>query len=359
MGETRISGPVVIGILVVLVIGFFIFFSLGAKSKQVQPTPGTGVPGTLPSTGAAVVAGCSQQTDGTNTINSAFRNDLNSSLSYEAASFAVEYDDGGAGPTGTGTAGTSLTNTGLNAAPCKTGTLYVLGSTTIGSTAMPVHSFELTKGYAVAGAKTDVVTWIIRDTSLSNLSSTTASQNANTEGADESIADGDSKTYYIDGQLKSGSKAFGYTIPTKDGNPLPSDGSEGTPDGISVPSDGVLYAVDISTNKFSKASGFVLAGPSTNVLTKLSACPNDAELLYSGIDICYTGKTLVSGDGMLRHTITVNADLGEPGTADDIQIRVLDKVYFRDAGGKIVLGFVNAAGTDQGAGNSAININVS
>lgn len=354
--ETRISGGVLIGALVVVVIAVFIGFLVGGGKQQPSTTIITTTPPITP-TGGVVVTGCTQQTDGTNTINSALRNELNSSLEYLAASVAVEYEDGSAGPTGTLTGGTSLTKTALDAVPCKKGYLYVIGSTTIAGTKIPIHSFEMTKDYEITGARSTYLAWVIRNNALSNLTSDTAAQSPDTQ-SDTSIASGGTVTFYLDGQVNTGSKTFGYVNPTKSGNLLPSDGSVGDPDGISTPSDGVLYAFDLSTSKFSKSSGVALQGPSNNPLTKLSECPSDLLLLYSSSDVCYTGKTLTAGDGMQRYTVTAQADLGEPGITDDIYLRTLDKTYFRDTDGKIKLGYVDSAGTDAGAGNSVINISV-
>jgi len=319
----------VLGIVTVF-FGYVAFFSGTATTQSAAAT--------LTSTGAAQVAGCAQQTDGTNTINLAARNPLNSSLQYLAATTSIQ--EVGTGITlaaGTLTGGSSLSYVAHNVAPCKQAKLYVLGdSTTNIGAAIDVDSNSLTSDKEVVVPRTTTLQLSVYDLTLNAANESDSvglgqdQRNLNTSNI--SMTTGDTATRLLDIELAGSAAGFGY---------------------YNGP-DGVVFAADYSTQIFSVGDGLAITG--NNIPVTKVVCTGDVTQ-GTQADACWTQRSFSSGDGTPRYTLKIHADLGDPTSTTDMLVYVGDRTYFRNADGKTTLGYFDSSSADVGQLNSRLQIN--
>ena len=280
-----------------------------------------------------------------------------SSLGYLAGSIAAE-SDGITHDTGTATSGATLSYTSLNVPPCKAGSIYVLGTSGVGtaSARMAFTSFPTVSEYQIQGAAQDVIAvqgydrqGNTRSNGLANGSTTIADQFISGAGTTDGTA------YYRNTTLAQGgtlqgqlgydtngtSTVFGnYGLTTY-------NKATGQYEHNALADDGVIFSFDsVDASKFSSSS-FTL-NQIDDISLKSVPCPATI-VANRNAEACWKARTLSATDGEVLLKFQLSADVGDPiATGDNPVLCVDDKVYFRDADGQIKYDFYSAGGTNQG-----------
>lgn len=288
------------------------------------------------SSGTVINGKACQQPGGgnTNSVLVNARNGANLNQDYMTATAVLVYDDGGESASSALTGGTKTYVT-FNSAPCKTGNIYLLGSTTANGQKVPFDSYSLTKNYDIVGTNSTRVGQDIYNSAFSAISASGGGYALNT--TEQTIGAGGTLSGYIDYKANQ-------TI-----------GQYGSDDG------GVLFAVDIkNTAKISKQA--VTLTSSNIQLTKVD-CGSVANLAgaYSA-DVCYKAPALKSSMGPVRVQYNIQADIADPvktaTDSDAVVIYVEDYNYARDIDGTIKMLVKDGSSTDIGQSASSVQINV-
>lgn len=280
---------------------------------------------------AAATAGLACPTDGDTTVGATVRNPLNATLFYSAQTVrAIDATTGKQISTMTSTQSTStIPAYGTANLGCGSKLEYViLGTTTI-------NSAKLTEARLQDGSMSKVVTGanayvdfeinhagglkaMITDANLNNLTvgdgtSGSFAVSGGQSSAAQAIASGDSKTYHLKVMANTSFTTFG----TKDYKPI--------------------LCVDANPSVYSKSEGIGISGGGA---TQLTDVPNSVPS-GDGMDSCWAIEPLTTNE--IDYTISVKADLGEPGSSDDITYRFYDLQLYSKKDGSIGTGYTDDA----------------
>lgn len=148
----------------------------------------------------------------------------------------------------------------------------------------------------------------------------------------QTFGQGDSYTYHLQFQINSSGQygAFGSNDPALN----------------------TYLCFDFNAGAMSKSNGVVVAGA-----TAMSAVPSGGPS-NDGFDKCYVVPALKSTDGIRDYTLTLWADLGNPGSSDDVTARLYDEQWFVGANGQMKTGTLDDASADVGATNVGLTIQI-
>ena len=141
-----------------------------------------------------------------------------------------------------------------------------------------------------------------------------------------SFSSGDVKTYYLKVRTVSGAAQFGS-------DELP-----------------VYICADFNLAKFSKSNGVIISGATPVELPTYCA--------INGYDKAWMIEPIKSTEGERTYTITIRADLGDPGTSDDIKFLFIDSHYYLGNDGTIKWGTADDTGTAVGESDRWIVVNL-
>lgn len=343
--------------IVALVAGFLMGGATIVDELQgmVRPAAVSGVDAqqiTVP-TGAV----CDRQTDGTNTLNTVYRNVENSSLGYLATSVTAEVD-GESKSSGTTTAGSSLSYLALNVPPCEVGKIYSLQASDEASSVVDYSSYTLTSEYEIKGAAGGVVSLLGRDSTLTACSNVTVipvttcpsvTRTGSGVGTTDktvyfrnnSFDSGSSLNFYLDYSINGTATAFGAMV---NGQPA---------------SDGVIFSLDtVDASKWSTNSMSLTSDTAGIALSKV-ACPSSVAANRNA-EVCWKSRTLLASDGEIRVRGTLKADLGDPTASGDSPILCVDdNQYFRDTDGDVKYDAFDSSGTNKGIAGTCIQFSAS
>lgn len=322
--------------LVIILIAGVVFATTFGQALIGSTVPGLSVTQSGQSSSTNVNGKTCQQPGGgnTNSVLVNAKNGLNLNQDYMTATAVLIYDDGGESASSALTGGTK-TYTTFNSAPCKTGNIYLLSSTTSNGQKVPFDSYSLTKNYDIVGSNSTRVGIDIFNSAFTAISASGGGYALNT--TEQTIGAGGTLTGYLDFK------------------PNQTIGQYGSDDG------GVLFAVDSkNTAKISK-QGVTLT--SSNIpLTKID-CGSVANLAgaYSA-DVCYKAPALKSTGGPVRVQYNIQADIADPvktaTDSDAVVIYVEDFNYARDTDGTVKMLVKDGASADIGQSASNVQINV-
>ena len=223
-----------------------------------------------------------------------------------------------------------MTYTALNVAPCKTGSIYAIGSTTNNGAKIPFSSFPLTSEYIVNNANASRLT-----------------------------LEAYSASYVANGNATILSGIGGYIVGTTAGGVVMGTGStlsgfldlranQTTPGAYGSKDGGIIIAYDAGDNTiFSSTGSFSLSSGDASFPVTVTTCPADVQQARSA-DMCWSAPRLTSNDGFKRLSYTLKADNGDPTPTNTTRVWFIDKTYFRETDGKVESNAYNSAGTDQG-----------
>ena len=302
-----------------------------------------------PLTAGGVGGACDKQSDGTNTLDIVIRNKENvSSLGYLSGSAAAEVGDL-TQDTATTTGGASLSYTALNVPPCKSGTIYVLGTNGVGvaSAKMAFSSFETVSKYEMLSAGNDVVAVQAYDRQ-SNTESSGIANGSNTLG--DYFVSGAGTTggnaYVRNTTLGTGGSKQGFVVYNVNGTQAVF-GTYGATDGVILSFDSVDGAI------FSKTA-LGLSEVDEVGLTEVT-CPQSVAANRNA-DRCWSAQTFKDTEGDIWLKYQLQSDLGNPTeTGDNPVLCIDDKAYFRGADGNVKYDFYSEGGTNQGAASVCVN----
>ncbi len=272
-------------------------------------------PGITPTTPTGVVVTQEQcQTDGTNTLGVVVRNPLATTVTdYTRASIVAFGSDGQLVATGTSDGSATLTFTDLNI-PCQpgklTGTINVLSGTTDPGSAVNyvTGTYDLTGGrlsdqvILAASNNTNLNLCIRATTDRSNVTEGCDTANTANETAAVTMGANDVRSRIITFQGVTGSSQFGSQL-------------------------GLLWQIDtvdstvFADKSIALSSGFV-------ALTEVD-CPQRATS-FNSANRCYTSPAIKTSDGLLEATVTISADLGNPGSSADPFVYIDDIQCFEE-----------------------------
>ena len=306
-------------LLLILAIIFGAAYFLGyirLSSMPQQAAPG------LPQPSQPSIAACPDT--GLTALKVAARNPLNASLEYNAVTFKIVKDGQ---IIGTVTAGSSGLGTATNVECGESYELYVLGDGTYTSVKTSVVADGATEEVYVNVPESTEVEFKVLDSTYSDVNGTSGwYQDVVVPSTAISFDSGSVNTYYIKIRAKDAAAQFG--------------------------SDGLTNYIcaDFNTAKFSKANGVVISG-----LTEVDV---PAALQAQGMDKCWILPVIKSTEGEKTLTVTIRADLGDPGASDDIKFQVFDGNYYQKNDGTIGIGVADDAYTLVGEDDSWVSINI-
>lgn len=282
-------------------------------------------------------ASCERPTGGnTATFGVKVVNGQNSTYQQVASTAALIGSDGTTAGSVSTTDAAAEAFASMTPLPCVEGYLYVLGDSSTNGERVVANTLKANQNVAVPGSQNSRLIFSLYTNTLAADNQTDASQGSvaiNT--TTHAIASGGSYTGYVDVDFQSASSAFG----TVDG--------------------GGYIAVDHNLAVYSRENGVKIASTMGLGLTPV-VCPADIAT-YLNADTCYHFDQLTSRGTATpnRLSVTLKADLGEPGATDDVKIYFVDEQYFRDTDAKVKLGAYSSAGTDQGVANGLVIFDVS
>lgn len=316
------------GLAVLLVIAALFVFGVLKFQQPAAIAPG-------PSGGTVVITDeC--QTDGSNDVQIAVQNKLATTASlYTRANIAAVSSSGKVAATGTSSGGATISYTTLSV-PCSDlkGLAYVYsGTSDPGSSVNSVSAPYDTSG----GAKADQVVlsasnvtglnWCIRAvTDRSNVSESCDDGNSANETSAVTMAADAVRSRIVTFIGTTGGAQFG------------------------TDSHGLIWSIDtadstvFSDNAISVSSGFVLLSPID--------CPARIRSQNSA-ERCWKSGPVKTSDGQLEATVTISADLGNPGTSAD-PVLFVDDVQCFEEDGIIVCDTHTKGGTNVGAARQRV-----
>jgi len=260
----------------------------------------------------------------------AVRNPLNSTLDYLGATGYVVYQ-GDSMPVGTVTGAATGLGSAVSFTCGKTADLYILGDTNVVSASLKGINLlgASVEKYITAPRSSDLQFLIYNDAYQEINGSTTYYKDVTVPATAITFNSGDSKTYTMKVQTAKGSAQFG------------SDEVDN------------YIGIDYNTAKFSSANGVVITGD--HVISEVT-CP--AYAYAQGMDKCYKIKPIKSSEGTVTFTLSLKADLGDPGDTDDVKIQFYDGNYYQGADGSIKAGIGNDANGAIGQTDRYVTINL-
>ena len=278
------------------------------------------------------VAGLECQQPGGGNTNSVLvnaRNKLNIAQDYNTNTATLVYTDGGESASSALTGGTKTYVT-FASAPCKTGSIYLLSSTSQNGLKSAFDSYSLTKNYDLLNTNSSRLVFTLRNNAYTSIAGTASPQTANITS--QALGQGGSVTYYMDIEVnETGSSQFGSA-----------DG-------------GFVFAVDNQDTTVWAKDDVSITGEGVSSV----ACSN-----YPGLesadsaDICFKSPAITSGHGLYRYTLSIKASLGEPSN-DNLVIYAEDVNYARDTDGSIKLLTKDTANADIGESQGSLTLNFS
>lgn len=285
------------------------------------------------------------QTDGTDDLGLLVRNKLATTASLNIRSSIAAFDNVGnlvASGTSDGSATSAYTNLAI---PCddvkQVGSAYVLAGTAapgtlVNSAKVPYDiRLEKTKQEVIAGTNSSSLgSMCWRDTALANISSCGSTADVNSANFSAAVTMGASETI---------TRVFEFQVNT-------ASAQFGSDDG------GILVSVDtsdsavISDNAISVTSSQV-------ALTPLDRCPLEAAS-FNSANRCYKMPAIKNSDGLVRFTVVVQSDLGNPGTSADPRIYFDDVQYFEEDA-QVKQGIYNKGGTNIGVARQQFGVDLS
>lgn len=266
---------------------------------------------------------------------SAARNDLNSSLEYQAGSVVYTKSDGATiVASDTMTAGASLSYKSTTI-PCTTDTYgggvyaYALADAARASDKSSLLKFN--GGTSITAdliqQDTDQTTLVMYDTTLSNTSSpSTGTKGTPSETTAVAMSAGDSRSGYFDIWQATGKAQYGSSH------------------------DGLLWCVDtVDSAAFtdnaislsSQTAGFTLSPVDCGLFPKATS--------VDSCNKCYKSRAILATDSRIRVAWTMTNDGGsDAGASSDPLLYIEDIAYFQDTDGKVKLGTHDSSGTNVG-----------
>lgn len=265
----------------------------------------------------------------------AARNNLNSSLEYQAGSIVVTKSDGeSVVASGTANVGTSKSYEPVTI-PCSPETynngvyVYMVADAARASDKSSLLNFAgSTSVFAdLVQEDTDQLTFIMYDTTLSNTSTpNTGSSGTVSEASATAMSAGDSRSGYIDAWQATGKAQYGSHH------------------------DGLLWCIDtVDSSAFtddsislsSQTSGFTLTPVDCELYSKTTS--------VDSCNICYKSRAIKATDSRIRLAWTMTNDGGSDcGATDDPVAYVEDIVYFEDTDSTVKVGTHDSSGTNKG-----------
>ncbi|MEM5866326.1 MAG: hypothetical protein QXG39_00200 [Candidatus Aenigmatarchaeota archaeon] len=112
--------------------------------------------------------------------------------------------------------------------------------------------------------------------------------------------------------------------------------------------------VDFNLAKFSKDNGVVISGD--GVLGEASELPTYCA--NNGYEKAYILAPVKSTEGIKELRVSIKADMGDPGSSDDVKLLFIDEHYYQGKDGAIKSGTCDDAGTAVGESDTYITINL-
>jgi hypothetical protein len=318
-----ISGVAALLVVALLLVGGWFLFNGGLQFPS-----GTVVPGGTD----RVVGECPETTV---YGYAAARNNLNSSLEYQAGSAVYTKSDGKSViASDTLTGGVSKTYASATI-PCTTeiykGGIYVYALADTARASDKVGPFYFNGGTSITAdmiqEDTDQTTLVMYDTTLSNTSSpSTGTKGTPSETTAVAMSAGDSRSGYFDIWQATGKAQYGSHH------------------------DGLLWCIDTVDS-----AAFTDNGISLNSQTAgFSLTPIDCGLYPKATSVdscnkCYKSRAIVATDSRIRMAWTMTNDGGsDAGASSDPLLYIEDIVYFEDTDGLVKLGTHDSSGTNKG-----------
>lgn len=294
---------------------------------------------------------CRIQSDGTNSLDTAFRNKENSTLAYLGGSATAVANDGSTLDTATTTSGATLSFVALNVPGCQDGNIYLLATSGVGvaSAKAPFSSFEETTKYELTSANSNVIGVLGRSSALAAASN---GQINGSTGAGEptyivsGVGATDGTAYFTNTSLASGGSINGYLDWTVNGT--------ASVFGTYEASDGAIFSYDSAAASVYSKESYTLSDQTGINLKELTSCPATITANRNA-EKCWSARTLKATDGEIRTKFQLKADLADPvASTARPTLCVDDKVYFRDTNGKIAYDFFSSSGTNVGVGGTCV-----